>query len=83
MSEISKERARAAKVAVQTFYSFREDLADSDVVRETANEILSTVRRAKAGGRDPTPEEWVDLAEMVDATCDDEGMPRLFEKVDA
>lgn len=81
MSEISKERARAAKSAVQTFYSWKDDLSDSDDIRETAAEILSTVRKAKASGRDPTAEEWVELAEMVDDTLDNEALPRLFDLV--
>lgn len=83
MSEISKERARAAKKAVQIFYAWRDDLSDSDEVRETAREILSTVRAAKAEGRDPTAEEWVELAQMVDEACDNEALPRLFEEVPA
>ena len=81
MSEISKERVRAAKAAVQTFYAWKDDLSDSDNVRETAAEILSTVRKAKAAGRDPTAEEWVELADMVDDACDNEALPRLFDVV--
>ena len=83
MSDTDLKRVRAAQSAVRTFYGMREDLPDSDDVRETCAEILSTSKQAVSAGRPMTNEEWIELAEMVDETCDGEALPRLFEKVPA
>lgn len=74
-----KAVVRAAKTAVQTFYAHKADLADLDIVHETAAEILRVSRVAIALGRPMTDAEWVSLAEEVDDACDECDLPRLFD----
>lgn len=70
---------RAARSAVRTFYAHKDDLADLDIVHETAAEILRVSRVAVSRGTPMTDAEWVSLAEEVDDACDECDLPRLFD----
>lgn len=67
-----------AKSAVRTFWTFRQEMSDSDTVRMTIEEIRCYISEAKAEGRKVTAEEWHEMAELVDEACDDDGLPRLY-----
>lgn len=70
---------RAARTAVRTFYGLRSELADLDIVHETAAEILRVSRVSVARGTPITDAEWVSLAQEVDDACDECDLPRLFD----
>jgi hypothetical protein len=69
----------AAKSAVATVFSFRDELADTGTLDLFIGEVREISREAKAAGRKIAPADWVYLAGLADDVCDDDGLPRLFD----
>ena len=68
----------AAKKAVMTVYSFRDDMADTLALSDWLYWVRDESRKAKAAGRKIDAETWIELAIAADDICDDDGLPRLF-----